>query len=48
MVSVKPIIEQDVALHPAVQEFAQGVDDMQPNANIVEMAARIVQGSDCF
>lgn len=34
--------EPEVALHPAVQEFAQGNDEVQPTAQVVDSATRIV------
>ena len=43
--AVQPASNPKVALHPAVQEFAAGVDGVQPSAAVVEMAARIAQAA---
>lgn len=37
--------EPATALHPAVQEFAQGVDDVRPTPAVIEMATRLVQAA---
>ena len=35
--------DSEIELHPAVQEFALGVDDVQPSDRVVAIASRIVQ-----
>ena len=37
--------EPEATLHPVVQEFAAGVDGVQPSDAVVEMAARMVEVS---
>lgn len=43
--TIQPTGKPDATLHPAVQEFAAGVDGAQPGEAVMAMAARIVQAA---
>ena len=43
--TIQPTGKPDATLHPAVQQFAAGVDGVQPGEAVMAMAARIVQAA---